>query len=188
MSQLSELDIQLFYFFNHLPHTQALDFFAQLVSGFTSNGLLWLGIAIIIFIIEERKDHRLLFHLGLGFVFGILISEFILKPLVARPRPYLTLTDVILPAGPVSDYSFPSTHVLLAVALSVIFIAFRPRWRWFCLIFIILVSWSRIYLGYHFPSDVIAGALIGWLIGLVVLQVFQPYVFLKRHSRAGGNL
>lgn len=167
---LSILDTKLFNFFNHFPHSPLLDFFAQLVSGFTSNGLLWLGIVTFIFIIKERKDHRLLLRLGLGAILGILVSEIILKPLVARPRPYLTLVDVILPAGPVGDYSFPSTHALLAVALSVIFLSHRLRWRLASWILVLLVCWSRIYLGYHYPSDVIAGALVGWLIGKIVIS------------------
>lgn len=186
---LSALDISLFYFFNHLPHTQALDFFAQLVSGFTSNGLLWLGIAVLLFIIEERKDHRLLLHLGLAAILGILTSEFILKPLVARPRPFLVLTDVILPAGSISDYSFPSTHALLAVALSYIFTTHRPRWRLAGWILVILITWSRMYLGYHYPSDIVTGMAIGWLIAkLVQISLARPPLASRMMSLRGARV
>lgn len=184
MNPLSALDIWLFYFINNAPHTSLTDLLARLVSGFTANGLLWFVLAVIIFIYEVRRDLGLFFRLLSAGIIGILVSEFILKPLIARPRPYLTLPDVILPVGPLSDYSFPSTHTLLAVALTLIFIKYRPRWRLACWVLVGLVIWSRIYLGYHYPSDILAGALLGWIIGKLVISYPIPSLKIKRGQPA----
>lgn len=87
----------------------------------------------------------------------------ILKHQVERPRPYLVLADHRVIVAPLSDYSFPSGHTTASFAIAAVLSA---RWPGLAPVFLpaaALVGVSRTYLGHHYPSDVLAGALIGLL-------------------------
>jgi undecaprenyl-diphosphatase len=85
----------------------------------------------------------------------------ILKQGTARPRPYVAQADVTLFAAPLDKYSFPSGHTLHAVAFTLVAVAYYPGLVWLLAPFSLLVALSRVVLGLHYPSDVIAGACIG---------------------------
>ncbi len=87
-----------------------------------------------------------------------------LKSKTSRPRPFAVETAVRAGAVPLDAYSFPSGHTLHAVAFSVIAIAYYPVLAWLLIPFSVLVAISRVVLGLHYPSDVLAGAALGALI------------------------
>lgn len=152
-------DQQVFLFINHLPHSALLDQIALFFSAVGSWGAVWIGIAILLFFREEKRDHWFFLPAVLVSIGGLL-SEFILKVLFARPRP----TDLL------STYSFPSTHAVLAFAFAYILSREEPKFtRWFYLL-ATLISLSRIYLGVHYPLDVVAGALVGWGVGKISVK------------------
>ena len=130
---------------------------------FIGSSLMVFIITTLLFISDKRKRSyipvlwlTLLIAVGLGFF---------IKLLVARPRPEF------LPLEIKNSYSFPSGHALAVFApLALIDKEFpKLKWFWFCIALIVL--FSRLYLGVHYLSDVIAGALIGYLTGLFVLIV-----------------
>jgi undecaprenyl-diphosphatase len=85
----------------------------------------------------------------------------LLKPRVARPRPYVGCPGIRACARSLDEFSFPSGHTLHSVAFSVILTAYYPTFALFVWPFTVLVAISRIVLGLHYPSDVVVGALIG---------------------------
>lgn len=122
------------------------------------------------------------FLLGVG---GAMLLNVLVKLAFGRPRPALWVS--ILPA---TFYSFPSGHAMgsAAVAAALGFLLARSRWRWALWLggglFTLAVGWSRVYLGVHYPSDVLAGWVgsLGWVGGLHLL--FSPYF---RQLRAWGR-
>lgn len=111
---------------------------------------------------------------ALAFVAHMLLAGFVctalykwLKGKTLRPRPFQTNPDIVCSAAPLDKFSFPSGHTLHAVAFSVIAIAYYPGLIWLVAPFTLLVSMSRLVLGLHYPSDVLAGALIGAAIAAV---------------------
>ena len=99
-----------------------------------------------------------------------MVSEFIIKFIVSRPRPSIDMGAIIVGGG-VYGYSFPSTHATIAFALAFVFSNVEPKLRrWFYLL-AVAIGFSRIYLGVHYPFDVLAGALIGSGIGILSLRV-----------------
>ena len=94
-----------------------------------------------------------------------------LKSKTSRPRPFAVETAVRAGADPLDPFSFPSGHTLHAVAFSVVAIAFYPTLAWVLVPFTLLVAASRVVLGLHYPSDVLAGAALGALIAATVLAI-----------------
>ena len=94
-----------------------------------------------------------------------------LKSKTSRPRPFAVEAAVRAGADPLDPFSFPSGHTLHAVAFSVVTIAFYPMLGWLLVPFTLLVAASRVVLGLHYPSDVLAGAGLGALIAGTVLAV-----------------
>jgi len=144
-------------------------------------GISYIGSELIIFLIGTSlllfHEHRRKFILPLWIsmiLTGLIII--ILKLLIARPRP----SGFALMSF--SSFSFPSGHSALAFSsLPIIFKTFK-KFKWFWFVLAVLIAFSRIYVGVHYLSDVIAGALIGYLIGVLFLIIigYNDISYLKR--------
>jgi undecaprenyl-diphosphatase len=84
-----------------------------------------------------------------------------LKSRLVRERPYISLAGIVPGTKVLDRYSFPSGHTLHAVSFTVLIITSFPELAWLCVPFAVLVAMSRVVLGLHYPSDVLAGAAIG---------------------------
>ncbi len=164
MSAILHVDRQLFLFINHAPHILITDEIAKFFSLIGSAGLVWFVIGALLFLREEQK-HHLFFApiIGAGVASYILV-EFLIKPLVARVRPTVEMGAIIV-GSLKTDYSFPSGHATIAFAMAVVLSRYEPRWRWGLYALAVFIAFSRVYLGVHYPLDVIGGALLGWGIG-----------------------
>ena len=94
---------------------------------------------------------------------GVVLYKY-LKSHLVRQRPYILHGGIILGTAPLDLYSFPSGHTLHAVAFSIVALAYYPQLAWLLIPFASLIAMSRVILGLHYPSDVLAGALLGALL------------------------
>lgn len=94
-----------------------------------------------------------------------------LKGRTARPRPYAVRPEIVCAAAPLDRFSFPSGHTLHAVGFTVVALAHYPALAPLLVPFTLLVAMSRPVLGLHYPSDVLAGAAIGALVGYLSLRI-----------------
>lgn len=165
MSTIGFLDTQLFFLINHLPHVWWSDYLAEACSGFGYAWMIWFVIGIVLFFRKERNDHWFWVPLGITALLCFGVSEVFLKYMVLRPRP--DILDAAIVVGSVPDsFSFPSTHATVACAFAYLFSRKALHWGWlYTLAF--LVCFSRIYLGHHYPIDVVGGILVGSGIGWV---------------------
>ncbi len=148
--------------------------FMEWISYFTSI-LVVLLIMTSLFLWEERK-RAWIPPLWISFISSLAVG-FLLKVLIARPRPEGLV--MLLPLTNLVDYSFPSGHTIAAFAALPVLLREYPSMKWFWISFAVLVGLSRLYLGVHYPSDVVAGALIGYVLGSLAVFLKVRYDFPK---------
>ena len=167
MEFLYSLDLTVFYFFNHTISTGFLDKFFSIITSVNNWYIAYLILLGIAFFKGGTKGKIAVITL----IFLIIVTDQtgyrLLKELFERVRPCNALPDVITPVGCAGGYSFPSNHALNNFAAAVLLLRIFPKYKWIFLITAILVSISRIYLGVHYPSDVLGGAIIGSVFGYV---------------------
>jgi undecaprenyl-diphosphatase len=186
---LISLDHRIFLFINHWPHTPVSDAIALTLSGiFASTVIVWLLFSVWLFVREETRDHWFFLPVMLASALSILITDGILKNLFSRNRPPLSLGTINI-GSPLLDHSFPSGHATFAWALAVVLASKEPRAKWLFYGLAFFISLSRVYLGAHYPADVIAGTLVGLGIGYISLWIEQnmvkyPHAKVKRKRTA----
>lgn len=124
------------------------------------DGPAWFALALLLPLAAGTGALPAVARLAAVGIAATLVST-LLKRLFSRPRPYLAHGGIALGARPLDRFSFPSGHTLHAVALSAVAIAHHPLLGWLLVPFTLLVAWSRVGLGLHYPSDVVAGAAVG---------------------------
>lgn len=102
----------------------------------------------------------------------------ILKLCTRRPRPFHANAEVVAHMRPLDEYSFPSGHTMHAVSFSIVAIAWFPQLAIPLIAFSVLVATSRVVLGLHYPSDVLAAIAIGAVLGAGSMAV-QPTWFMS---------
>jgi undecaprenyl-diphosphatase len=124
------------------------------------DGIFWY--CLMLWLLVEYRAAALLpvLHMAAaGLVCTVLYKW--LKRKTHRPRPYNSNQGISCGIAPLDQFSFPSGHTLHAVAFSVVALAYYPALAWLLLPFTALVAISRLVLGMHYPSDVLAGIVIG---------------------------
>ena len=155
-----------------------LDFLMPVITLLGEEGIFWICTSVLLLCF--KKTRKAGFVMALSILLGFLVGNLTLKPLVARTRPYSVDTYVNLLVKPLSDYSFPSGHTLVCFEGAVSLLACRyKKWGIAALAAAILVAFSRVYLYVHYPTDVLAGALLGSLFAVV-----SCYVVNKIYKRA----
>ena len=98
-----------------------------------------------------------------------------LKRWTRRPRPYRAHGDIVAYVAPLDEFSFPSGHTLHAVGFTIVALAYFPVLAPLLVPFALLVAASRVVLGLHYPSDVLAAILIGASLAFTSLRAAQLF-------------
>ena len=147
-----------------------------------SNGLVWVLIALAIAIAYRRYP---LFGMTLLTVLVADTSNFVLKEVFDRERPNVRYAEPEPLMRAPSSNSFPSGHAATSFAAATVIGAAAPRLRAPLYVLAALIAWSRVYIGVHYPLDVVAGALYGLALGLLLVRALPPLAeFLLRSLRA----
>jgi len=172
------LDTALFYFINHNMRNKYFDILMPILTNPKNFYIIFLIIWFLM-VFSSKYRYRIA---GWAIIIGVSISDIIssriLKHLILRPRPYEVLPDVyklVSSAGP----SFPSSHAVNSFTVATLIMLFfkNPVYTTIAYIIAFLSAFSRVYVGVHYPLDVISGAIIGVILGIgfykIVNKIFK---------------
>ncbi len=135
-------------------------------------GLCWLVLSVGMLCAPKTRKAGVAGLVAL--LIGFLCTNVILKPLVCRTRPWLVVEGLVALVAERDPHSFPSGHTCAAFAAAC---AWRPylskRWANTALVCAALMGFSRLYVGVHFPTDVLAGVLVGCLSAWLACHVVR---------------
>lgn len=144
-------------------------------------GIIWILICIALL---SRKSTRRIGAMGIMALLGsLLVNNIFLKNIVERPRPF----DIIEGLQPLvrrpGDFSFPSGHTGSSFAAATVFYRNLPkRFSVWMLLLAALIGVSRLYVGVHYPTDVLAGMLVGIVIGYAV-ERFMHWIEHRKKTK-----
>ncbi len=172
IKEILELDKLIFYFLNRKIVNPVFDTLMPFItSDFNLRVflvLVWLGLLIF-----GGKTGRIIAVLLIpAIAISDQLSSHILKPLVGRIRPCHELENVrlLVPCG--SGLSFPSSHAVNSFTVATLLSKFYRKYLVYLFSLAFLISFSRIYVGVHYPGDVIAGMMIGFAVGIFVFYLW----------------
>lgn len=139
--------------------------FVLAVASRLGNGIFWYALMGALLAWGGAGAYRAVMHMFAVGVVCTLVYKW-LKHGTSRRRPYAAQPGITLCAVPLDRYSFPSGHTLHATALTLVVLGYYPGLFWLLVPFSVLVAVSRVVLGLHYPSDVLAGFAIGGIVAL----------------------
>ena len=149
-------DVAILYFFNGLP--KEIHFFAELLSD-----SVYLMVLLMLFL-HFRKNKQNGVTAGISILIATALAT-IFKEIFQSPRPFMTFSDLNV-SDTTPGYSFPSRHTTLAFAVS----ETKPDYLFLFRIWAVLIGLSRIVLGQHYMTDVIAGAILGTIVSRFIMK------------------
>ncbi len=175
LDHLIEIDQALFFFINVKLANPVTDFLMPLI---TSDTLLRIIYGAVVVILLWRGDKRLrwlvLFSAAALLVTDQMASK-VLKPLIERPRPCHELSQIHLLVDCGAGFSMPSSHAANLFGQAVLSSYHIKAVRWHLLVFAMLVALSRIFVGVHYPFDVLVGTSLGCLAGSLGAIAFLKF-------------
>lgn len=153
-------------------HTPFLDNFFKYFTFLGNGGWFFIVMGIIFLITKKTRKTGL--RVLIALLISLIVGNIILKPLVARPRPYW-VKDVDILVKHLKDYSFPSGHSYAASAFAASLRYEFKKWSIFWFALAILMGISRLYLFVHYPTDVIAGLILGVLFAMGANKIVNHF-------------
>jgi undecaprenyl-diphosphatase len=134
------------------------------------NGILWYALMLALLVLHGSAAALPVLHMA--FVGAVCTASYkMIKRGTVRPRPFQTLRSIAVGAPVLDTFSFPSGHTLHAVAFTLVACGYYPALSVVLVPFTLLTAASRVVLGLHYPSDVLAGAAIGAVVAAASFRI-----------------
>ena len=153
------------------------DFVMLLISKLGNGGIIWLVLSGLLCVFPKYRKAGVTMLTALAL--DVLLCNVMLKPLVGRMRPFTVNTGMELLINAPKDFSFPSGHTAASFAAAFALLFVKNKLWIPSMILASLIAFSRLYLYVHYPTDVLAGILLGLIVGVaanVICRLAEPHI------------
>lgn len=179
LMNLAMLDGNLLLWIQEYVRQEWMTPFWTFVTSLGDVGWFWIAVSVLLLIPKSTRKVGVMALISIGI--GALITNVALKNLVARTRPYEVIEGLHLLIEPQSDFSFPSGHSCASFAAAMVYYRMFPKkYGVPAVVLAALIACSRLYVGVHYPSDVVVGVCIG------VFSAWISYKMVQRIEKRDG--
>ncbi len=190
MQFIENIDFSILYWIQENIRCAFLDVILPFFSTICNNGEIWIASAIVLLFFKKYRRYGMFLLVAL--LLGSLIGNEIIKPLVGRVRPCNAVTalpDMLV--GVPSSFSFPSGHTVSSVVGATVLTRANKKFGYAAIPVAALIAFSRLYVFVHFPTDVLAGAILGFAIGFLCVtfgnKLFDRYSWFLTGTKKDEN-
>lgn len=161
---------------NNLHASNTLTSIFAFITNLGDVGFIWLLLSLILMMFKNTRKAGLVMIISLGV--NYLMVDIFLKHVFVRTRPYFISDEIMsflksigfkLP----SSYSFPSGHSSSSFSVAFALFLYNKKWGTPSLVLASLIAFSRLYFGVHYPTDVLAGVMIGIIVAYLVFNIYK---------------
>lgn len=175
MEGLNWFDHGIMHFVQTHFHNPFTDIFFTVITFLGEAGAIWLVTALILMFTKKHRRHGVLILCAVAVTY--LAGDIILKNIFQRTRPFTDFPDyltLLIPAP--GSYSFPSGHSSSSFAAACAIFYLNKKWGIAAFVLAFFIAFSRIFLFVHYPSDIIAGSLLGLICGACTVFVYKKFI------------
>ena len=166
------MDSNILLFIQEYIRNPITDPFFKFITLLGNGGAIWILCTILLLLF--KKTRKIGFMCAIALLASLVLNNLILKNLIARARPYDMIQGLKILVEAPTDFSFPSGHTASSfAAATVLFLTLPKKYGIPALVLAALMGFSRLYIGVHYPTDVLAGLISGVLIALVTVIAFK---------------
>lgn len=181
MNVIQNADISILLYIQEHIRKEWMNGFWRAITFLGDGGWFWILLAVVLLIMKKTRKAGVAAAIAL--VIGALITNVCLKNLVARVRPYDTYSALIPIVKRPIDWSFPSGHTCASFASAFVYFRLLPKKYGIpALVLACMIAFSRLYLGVHYPTDVLAGFLIGLLASVLAVWMVRRFFDHKKQT------
>ena len=172
LQSVQNLDGEILLQIQQHLRTDMLTPFMKIVTFLGNGGWFWILCAVVLLAVPKTRKTG--YAAVLSLIFGVIVTNLLLKNIVARPRPFAEIEALIPMITKPKDFSFPSGHTTASFAVALVMLRMLPKKFGIpAVVLAALVAFSRLYLGVHYPTDVLTGfviALVGSMLSVWIVR------------------
>lgn len=174
MEMLTNMDGNLLVWIQENVRVEFLNGFWEFVTSLADGGILWiiLGVSALIF----KRTRPVGIAMLLALIINHVATNVILKDIFQRPRPFVTFSEIIPLIDKPGSFSFPSGHTStsFAAAFAIFFMEKSKKYAIPGIVIAAMIGFSRMYVGVHYPGDILGGIVVG------ILSAFVASIIVKK--------
>ena len=172
MNIIQNADISILLYIQEHIRKEWMNGFWRAITFLGDGGWFWILCAVVLLAVPKTRKTG--YAAALSLIFGAIVTNLLLKNIVARPRPFAEIEALIPMITKPKDFSFPSGHTTASFAVALVMLRMLPKKFGIpAVVLAALVAFSRLYLGVHYPTDVLAGfviALVGSTLSVWIVR------------------